>query len=98
MMAEMFGLPWEGPVPKNMDFEPLALPPDPSQGDIQDQLQEMKAITIGNEDFQIFKMWFSVDLIICSIFSFKKISFESRFCMDWIAVVFFAQIIASKSK
>ena len=56
MMAEMFGLPWEGPVPKNMDFEPLALPPDPSQGDIQDQLQEMKAITIGNEDFQIFKM------------------------------------------
>ena len=88
MMAEMFGLPWEGPVPKNMDFEPLALPPDPSQGDIQDQLQEMKAITIGNEDFQIFKMWFSVDLI----------SFVSRFCMDWIAVVFFAQIIASKSK
>ena len=58
MMAEMFGLPWEGPVPKNMDFEPLALPPDPSQGDIQDQLQEMKAITIGNEDFQIFKMWY----------------------------------------
>ena len=56
MMAEMFGLPWEGPVPKKMDFEPLALPPDPSQGDIQEQLQEMKAITIGNEDFQIFKM------------------------------------------
>ena len=55
-MAEMLGLPWEGPVPKSYDFEPLEMPPDPSQGDIEDRLMEMKAITIGNEDFkEIFK-------------------------------------------
>lgn len=55
MMADKIGLTWEGPVPKNLDFEPMELPPDPSQGDIQDRLQEMKAITIGNQDFEIFK-------------------------------------------
>jgi hypothetical protein len=55
VMADLLGVPWEGPVPKNLDFVPMELPPDPSQGDIQDRLQEMKAITIGNEDFQMFK-------------------------------------------
>jgi len=56
MMADILGIPWEGPVPKNLDFQPLELPPDPSQGDIQDQLQEMQAITIGNkDDLNIFK-------------------------------------------
>jgi len=55
-MTSCTGLPWEGPVPKNLDFQPLELPPDPSQGDIQDQLQEMQAITIGNkDDLNIFK-------------------------------------------
>ena len=54
-MADMLGVQWEGPVPKSIEFEPMEMAPDPSQGDIQDRLIEIKAITIGSDDWKMFK-------------------------------------------